>query len=156
MTEIILHHYPLSPHSEKIRLLFGLKRLTWHSVEVPVMTPRPKLSPMTGPFRRIPIMQIGADFYCDSFLIAEKIEQLCPDPSIYATRAAGIEKALSRWIERSIFVDAVCLTLGDLGERAPTELITERKSFFEIDLDPRKLRAERDKYRQRVSGLLLG
>jgi len=76
MPEIILHHYALSPHSEKIRLLFGLKRLHWRSVDVPVVTPRPLLSPMLGDFRRIPIMQIGADFYCDSSLICDIVDKL--------------------------------------------------------------------------------
>ena len=36
MAEIILHHYPLSPYSEKIRLALGLKSVPWKSVEIPV------------------------------------------------------------------------------------------------------------------------
>ena len=36
MPEIILHHYPLSPYSEKTRLALGLKGITWNSVEIPV------------------------------------------------------------------------------------------------------------------------
>jgi glutathione S-transferase len=48
MPETILHHYQLSPYSEKIRPALGLKALSWRSVEIPVWTPRPKLTPMTG------------------------------------------------------------------------------------------------------------
>jgi len=48
MSEVILHHYPLSPYSEKIRLALGLKGVSWNSVEIPVCTPRPKLTPMTN------------------------------------------------------------------------------------------------------------
>ena len=48
MSQVILHHYQLSPYSEKIRLALGLKDLNWRSVEIPVWTPRPKLTPMTG------------------------------------------------------------------------------------------------------------
>ncbi len=33
MSEIILHHYQLSPYSEKIRLALGLKAQSWRSVE---------------------------------------------------------------------------------------------------------------------------
>ena len=51
MPEIILHHYPLSPYSEKVRLALGLKGVSWNSVEIPVWTPRPKLTPMTGGYR---------------------------------------------------------------------------------------------------------
>ena len=62
MPEIILHHYPLSPYSEKIRLALGLKGISWKSVEIPVWTPRPKLTPMTGGYRRTPILQVDAEF----------------------------------------------------------------------------------------------
>ena len=55
MSQVILHHYPLSPYSEKIRLALGLKGATWNSVEIPVWTPRPKLTPMTGGYRRTAI-----------------------------------------------------------------------------------------------------
>jgi glutathione S-transferase len=62
MSQVILHHYPLSPYSEKIRLALGLKDVTWSSVDIPIWTPRPKLTPMTGGYRRTPILQVGAEF----------------------------------------------------------------------------------------------
>ena len=34
MTEFIIHHYPLSPVSEKIRTGMGIKKLGWRAVEV--------------------------------------------------------------------------------------------------------------------------
>ncbi|MDA1012201.1 MAG: glutathione S-transferase family protein, partial [Proteobacteria bacterium] len=34
MSELILHHYPASPISEKIRVIFGLKNISWRSVEI--------------------------------------------------------------------------------------------------------------------------
>jgi len=75
VSAVILHHYPLSPYSEKARLAMGLKGLSWHSVEIPVWTPRPKLTPMTGGYRRTPILQIGADFYCDTLLILAVLDK---------------------------------------------------------------------------------
>lgn len=83
MVEIILHHYPASPYSEKIRLAFGLKELAWHSVLIPPMTPRPDLHPMTGGYRRTPVLQIGADIYCDTQLILRTLERLYPEPSLF-------------------------------------------------------------------------
>ena len=65
MSQVILHHYPLSPYSEKIRLALGVAGISWNSVEIPVWTPRPKLTPMTGGYRRTPILQVGAEFYCE-------------------------------------------------------------------------------------------
>ena len=60
--EIILHHYDGSPYSEKIRLLLGMKGLAWRSVQIPVIMPKPDLMPLTGGYRRTPVMQIGAGF----------------------------------------------------------------------------------------------
>ena len=34
MSEIILHHYGLSPFAEKVRTALGLKGLAWRSVDV--------------------------------------------------------------------------------------------------------------------------
>ena len=33
--ELILHHYDFSSYSEKVRLVLGLKGLTWRSVGIP-------------------------------------------------------------------------------------------------------------------------
>ena len=46
--EIIFHHYPASPFSEKVRVAFGIKQLAWRSVEIPNMMPKPDLIPLTG------------------------------------------------------------------------------------------------------------
>ena len=35
MPDVILHHYPQSPVSEKIRVVLGIKGLDWRSVEIP-------------------------------------------------------------------------------------------------------------------------
>ena len=69
MSELILHHYANSPFSEKVRLVLGLKGLSWRSVTVPVMMPKPDVLALTGGYRRTPFMQIGADIYCDSALM---------------------------------------------------------------------------------------
>ena len=90
MSQVILHHYQLSPYSEKIRLALGLKGLNWRSVEIPVWTPRPMLIPMTAGYRRTPILQIGAEFYCDTLLILDVIEKLgLPARSIRKLRKAS-------------------------------------------------------------------
>ena len=48
MTDIILHHYEISPYSEKVRIGLGLKGLAWGSVEIPVIMPKPDLTALTG------------------------------------------------------------------------------------------------------------
>lgn len=32
MSDLILHHYPMSPFAEKVRLILGCKGLAWRSV----------------------------------------------------------------------------------------------------------------------------
>src|SRR5258708_30883688 len=83
MTDIILHHYEISPYSEKVRLGLGLKGLAWGSVEIPVVMPKPDLTALTGGYRKTPVLQIGADIYCDSQFILRELERRHPTPSFY-------------------------------------------------------------------------
>ncbi|MGA1342035.1 MAG: glutathione S-transferase N-terminal domain-containing protein, partial [Hyphomonas sp.] len=85
---IILHEYPSSPFSEKVRLALKLKNLAYARVEIPIIMPRPDLMPMTGGYRRTPVMQIGADVYCDSAIILREIEARYP---LYALKLPGHE-----------------------------------------------------------------
>lgn len=48
----ILHHDASSTFWEMVRTAFGLKGLPWQSAEIPGLTPRPLLSPLTGGHRR--------------------------------------------------------------------------------------------------------
>ena len=48
MTDLILHHYPQSPFAEKARLMLGFKGLSWHSVMIPPVMPKPDLTALTG------------------------------------------------------------------------------------------------------------
>ena len=73
-----MHHYEFSPFSEKVRLAFGLKRLPWRSVLVPVWMPKPELMPLTGGYRRAPVMQIGAGVQCGKQLILRVLDRLRP------------------------------------------------------------------------------
>ena len=151
MSAIILHHYPLSPYSEKARLAMGVKGLSWNSVEIPIWTPRPKLTPMTGGYRRTPILQIGADFYCDTLLILRILEQQSAVGSLYPSGQEGVAKAFGWWIERGSFANAICLTCSNLGGKLPQELVDERRSFFPFSIEPSELLPDRAKYLQRFN-----
>ena len=83
MPDLILHHYPASPFSEKIRLILGYKGLRWKSVVIPMIMPKPDVIALTGGYRKTPILQIGADIYCDTALIARVLERLAPAPSLF-------------------------------------------------------------------------
>ena len=133
MHEIILHHYPLSPFSEKVRLALGLKHLAWRSVIVPVAMPKPDLMPLTGGYRRTPVMQVGADIYCDTQLILRAIERMHPEPSLFPSGKEGEATALAWWAEKSLFAPAVGIVANVRSEMFTPEFVAERRPFgFEL------------------------
>ena len=107
MTDFILHHYPTSPFSEKIRLIFGAKKLAWKSVNIPRIMPKPDVIALTGGYRKTPIMQVGADIYCDTALIAKVIDAAHPAPALYPAKIAASALALSQWADTYLFQVAV-------------------------------------------------
>ena len=110
MPDIILHHYDVSPFSEKVRLLLGLKQLAWKSVIQPVIMPKPDLIPLTGGYRRIPVMQIGADVFCDSQVILAEIERRAPEPRALL----GPSFAVNLWADRLFFQTTIPVLFGQM------------------------------------------
>lgn len=49
----------------------------------PPIMPKPDLMPLTGGYRRAPVLQIGADIYCDTQLMSRVLESLAPSPSLH-------------------------------------------------------------------------
>ncbi len=110
MNDIILHHYPESPFSEKIRLLAGYKGLSYKAVTIPVIMPKPDLMPLTGGYRKTPVLQIGADIYCDTALICRVIDRLAPTNSIYPPASRAMASAAAQWTDGFFF--RVCVTVA--------------------------------------------
>jgi len=111
----ILHHYPNSPFAEKIRTLLGFKRLEWTSVLIPPIMPKPDVIALTGGYRKTPVLQIGADIYCDTALIALVIEKLAPEPTIYPAASAGLASILAQWADSTLFWTAIPHTMQPAG-----------------------------------------
>lgn len=127
--DLILHHYPRSPFAEKIRVAFGLKRANWCSVEQPRMAPKPNLTALTGGYRRIPVLQIGADIYCDTRCILRELERRIPSPTIYPPSTRGFAEIVAAWADRQLFACALGLVFGLHGDRFPPELHADRERF---------------------------
>jgi glutathione S-transferase len=107
MSALILHHYSTSPFAEKVRLVFGYKKLDWQSVTIPMVMPKPDLMPLTGGYRRTPVLQIGADIYCDTSLICNMLEQHQPSPSLFGPHAKGLVNSLAQWADNIVFPTAM-------------------------------------------------
>ena len=93
---MILHHYPTSPFAEKIRLIFGHKRIEWQEVIIPMVMPKPELMPLTGGYRKTPVLQIGADVYCDTALICDVLEHLAPTPTLFPENVKGAARIVAQ------------------------------------------------------------
>jgi len=127
--ELILHQYPASPYAEIVRVALGMKGLAWSRVEQSNIMPRPFLTPLTGGYRRIPVMQIGADIYCDTGVILREIDRRHPDPPLTPPGQEGVAHALRVWAERAWFGVTVAVVFGARGGSVPAEFIRDREAL---------------------------
>ena len=136
---LILHHYDASPFSEKVRLMLGIKGLAWRSVVTPNMMPKADLTPLTGGYRRAPVMQIGADVFCDSQVILAEIERRAPAPA--ASHGGGAPWAVNLWADRLFFQVTVPIVFGELGDRVPRAFIEDREKLSGRAFDTATMKA---------------
>jgi glutathione S-transferase len=151
---IILHHFDESPFSEKIRLVFGFKGISWASVRIPRIMPKPEVMPLTGGYRRTPVMQIGADVFCDTQIIIRELERRFPSPSLFPSGGHGIPWALGMWTDRPFFQSAVNLAFGALGHKVPQEFIDDRSLLRGGKFDVAKMRAAIPQMRDQIRAYL--
>ncbi|MEE4743126.1 glutathione S-transferase family protein [Pseudomonas alliivorans] len=139
MSELILHHYPTSLFAEKARLMLGFKGLSWRSVTIPSIMPKPDLTALTGGYRRTPVLQVGADIYCDTALMARRLEQEKVSPTFYPEGQEFAVAGLAAWGDSVLFMHAVSLvfqpeSLAVRFAKVPPEaakaFVADRSSLF--------------------------
>lgn len=139
MSELILHHYPTSPFAEKARLLLGFKGLSWRSVKISPVMPKPDLTALTGGYRKTPVLQVGADIYCDTALIARRLEQEKAAPTLYPEGQELVVAAFAAWADSVVFQHAVSLVFqpesvavrfGKLPPEAIKAFLADRAGLF--------------------------
>lgn len=129
MNTPILYHYDFSPFAEKIRLAFGLKKLHWRSVNAPSVMPKPDLVALTGGYRHIPVVQIGADVFCDTRAIARELDRRYPSPPLMDARTRGVASAIEAWAERDLFWPIARFVSGVNAETLEAELHIDRAAL---------------------------
>lgn len=129
MPEVILHQYDTSPFSEKVRVCFGIKGMSWCAVDQPVIMPKPDLVPLTGGYRRIPVMQIGADIYCDSQLIVRELDRRFPQNPLFPAGSESLANAVEQWCDKSLFQSAVLAIFGSIGDSVDPAFIKDREAL---------------------------
>ena len=128
MSELILHHYALSPFSQKIRSMLGYTGLAWQSALTREMPPRPGLARLAGGYRKIPVAQCGADVFCDSRTIAAEIATLAGNPAL---ALENLDEEAAAWAVRAdgeLFFP--CVLTG--GTRALQRKVREQMSWLDI------------------------
>jgi len=129
MTEVILHNYPMSHFSEKIRQILAYKGIPWRSVEQPNLMPKPALTPLTGGYRRLPVLQLGADIYCDTSCIARRLERLQPEPSCIPLGQAAMVTLIEEWADHRFASQVSRRVVADLMPALPPELFADRAAM---------------------------
>ena len=139
MSELILHHYDASPFAEKARLMLGYKQLSWRSVEIPRVMPKPDLIALTGGYRKTPVLQVGADIYCDTALIARRLEAEKITPSLFPEGHELTAASFAQWADAVMFQHAVTLVfqpasiavrMGKLPPAAQQAFVADRAALF--------------------------
>jgi len=106
--------------------MLGFKGLAWHSVIQPPILPKPKLTPLTGGYRRIPVLQDGADLWCDTRLIAQELERRAPSPTFFPKKTHGEAEAIAWWAEHQFMRPTALFVSGINADHMPEGLHEDR------------------------------
>ncbi len=130
MSDLILHHYWPSPFAHKIRLALGLSGIPWKSVEIPRVPPKPLLMPLTAGYRRTPVLQSGADVYCDTQNIVRALTEVTDNHQLLPTELRGKILAFTNWADEAVFNLAARVVLTSALDTAPSEFIQDRGGLY--------------------------
>jgi glutathione S-transferase len=129
---IYLHHYPASLFSEKIRLMLGYLGVSWRSVEISSIMPRPLLMPLTGGYRKTPTLQIGANVYCDTAVITTALARHTGDNTLFAPGFGALR--IAEWADSTLFRTTVALNFRPAAVSAfMSQLSSEEVAAFQAD-----------------------
>jgi len=125
-----MHDYPQSPVSQKVRVVLGMKGLGWKSVEIPRLPPKPNLMPLTGGYRLTPVMQIGADIYCDTKCIIRELEERFPEPTLFPGGLTGLSWGVAEWTDGPLFRDVLTVALVEMSPNMPQDFLNDRGPLY--------------------------
>jgi glutathione S-transferase len=118
--------------------------------------PKPDLMPLTGGYRKTPVMQIGADIYCDTQLIMLELERRLPSPPLLPRGREGEARAIAMWIDRNMFSPAVGVVMSqiDVDTKFGAAFKKDRSEFSGRSFDPERMRAALPLLRDQTYALL--
>ncbi|KAH7381594.1 hypothetical protein BKA66DRAFT_418954 [Pyrenochaeta sp. MPI-SDFR-AT-0127] len=108
----ILFHYAASIYSHRVLWYLWLRGIPYDECIQPPVMPRPDLEAINVGYRKMPLLALGKDVYCDSRLIISKLESLYPESNLAPKTAgeAGTRKLFENYcIDGGVFANAVKL-----------------------------------------------
>lgn len=126
---VILFDYPFSPYAQKVRLLCAAAGIPYKRCEQPMVLPRSTLLDLGITYRRIPLLAIGKDVYCDTAKIIDILQQ-----HFGGLKTSSADSAYEAFGDRFFSSGLACIPpqmLSDdfVKDRAPIFPITARKDF---------------------------
>lgn len=135
--EPILFLWSFSAWASKIVAYLALRGIPHTHCEQPITQPRPDLAALGVKYRRIPVLSIGRDIYCDTLLILEKLEQLYPShdgkhKSLGASNPTemAMEKLLEKWTDVVVFKAAAAVIPTDMDLMKDPEFQKDREELW--------------------------
>jgi len=144
---VVLFGYESSPFTWKVRHALRIKQIPYSFITVPSMMPRPVLKDTFGlTYRKIPVLAIGKELYCDTSIIIEALEHFFPESegyqSLYPPASDGrhyrpmIRGFASYWTDRPLFRATTGLIPASVWR---TDFGKDRSALIGHPLDANKL-----------------
>src|SRR3979411_984121 len=106
--------------------MLGFKGLAWRGGGRPPIPPPRDPAPLPGGYRRIPVLQEGADLWCDTRLIARELERRVPEPTLFPAAASGAAEAIAWWAEHQFMRPVALFVSGINAAHMPAGLHEDR------------------------------
>lgn len=90
--------------------------------------------PLTGGYRRTPVLQIGADIYCDTRLILRELDRRWPCPTLYPSEGKAVADAITYWAETQFFRPLSLFVSGNNLDVLPPDLQADRARMRDLPI----------------------
>lgn len=143
--DITLFYWGFSPWAGKVTAYLALRGLPHSECDQPITLPRLDMKALGVNYRRIPIVALGRDVFCDTLCILDTLETLFPSNDLRATNPTdrALEKLLEKWTDVVVFKPAVEAVPSTLPLGRDPAFIKDRTELWGRDWAP----SEQDKLR---------
>ena len=140
---IILFSYPESVVGRRTEWYLTLRGIPYHVCRTDTKMPRPVLDRLGVHYRRIPVLAVGRDIYCDSRCILEHLERLytaSPQLGSPDSFSEGMERILESWIfDGGPFARTAGLIPADASLALKQDWLDDRRELTGVNFNAESL-----------------